>query len=164
MYFDTPDPGGSYLVFNFLVVLFLLLIPFGFKMKDDLRKKLFLPVTVISMCGVVAFVLFLHAGFDTQYIMDDENIYIRNGLIQRTTIALESIEDVEREPLIWQPVGFTLKWKGFSNRYVDGISIKTRDSVIFLSPADTGRFLREIHVRIKRAKNSRRIVIPLMMQ
>jgi len=153
MYIDSPGPGGSYLIFNFLVVLFLLLIPVCFKIRDDLRRKLFLPVALVSLCGAVVFALFLHAGFDTRYSMDDESIYIRNGFIQGTTVPLGSIEHVGREPLIWQPVGFTLKWKGYSNRYVNGISLTTKDRVIFLSPADPDRFLREIRVRIDNARD-----------
>jgi uncharacterized membrane protein YdbT with pleckstrin-like domain len=148
MYVDAPGPGGGYLIFNLLVVLFLLLIPLSLRMKEGTRRKLFLPVAVISLCGVVAFAIIIHAGFETRYAMDDRNLYIRSGLIQRTTVPLGLIEHVGREPLIWQPVGFTLKWKGYSNRYVNGISLTTKNRVIFLSPADTERFLREIHIRI----------------
>lgn len=154
MYVDAPSPGGGYLVFNLLVVLFLLLIPLYFRIGDDLRRKLFLPVTIISLGGAVAFALFIHAGFDTRYAMDDENIYIRNGLVQRTTVDLRSIESIRRESLIRQPIGFTLKWKGFSNRYINGISLTTKDRVIFLSPSDTDRFLREIRIRIRSARDS----------
>jgi len=153
MFIDSPGPGGGYLIFNLLVVLFLLCIPVCFRIKDDLRRKLFLPVAFVSLCGVLAFALFLHAGYDTRYTIDEENVYVRNGLIQRATIPIASIEHVDREPLIWQPVGFTLKWKGYANRYVDGISITTRDRVIFLSPADPERFLSEIHVRIGKLRS-----------
>lgn len=154
MYIDSPNPGGGYLIFNFLVVLFLLLIPLYFRMGDDLRRKLLLPVTIISLGGAVAFALFIHAGFDTSYSMDDENIYIRNGFIQRTTVDLRSIEKIRRESLIRQPIGYTLKWKGFSNRYINGISLTTKDRVIFLSPADPERFLREVRVRMRNTRDS----------
>jgi hypothetical protein len=148
MFIDSPGPGVGYLIFNLLVVLFLLLIPVCFRIRDDIRRKLFLPVAFVSLCGVIVFALFLHAGFDTRYAVDDENVYIRNGFVQRTIIPIASIEHVRREPLIWQPIGFTLKWKGYSNRYVNGISLTTKDRMIFLSPADPDRFLREIRVRI----------------
>ena len=154
MFIDSPGPGGGYLIFNFLIVLFLLIIPVCFRIGDDIRRKLFLPVTIISLCGAVAFTLFLHAGFNTRYAMDDENVYIRNGIVQRTVVPLASVEHVRREPLIWQPVGFTLKWKGYSNRYVNGISLTTGDRVIFLSPADPDSFLREIHIRIGSLRGS----------
>jgi hypothetical protein len=154
MYIDSPSPGGGYLVFNLLVVLFLLLIPLYLRIGNDLRRKLFLPVAIISLGGAVAFALFIHAGFDTSYSMDDENIYIRNGFIQRTTVDLRSIEKIRRESLIRQPIGYTLKWKGFSNRYINGISLTTKDRVIFLSPADPERFLREVRVRMRNTRDS----------
>lgn len=147
MFIDKPDPGIGYILFNGLVILFLLLIPFFLKNIKHLRLTLFIPVCVICVCGAIIFALFLHAGFYTEYIIDDQNISIKNGLIQKTTVALKSIERVENEPLIWQPIGFTLKWKGYSNRWINGISLRTAKRVIFLSPKNINRFLDEIRQR-----------------
>ena len=147
MFIDRPEPGTAYVVFLALTVLGLLAVPLILWNIKPMRPAVLIPVGVVSVAGAVVLALFLMAGFDTEYVIDDQHIRIRNGLIQKTTVELETIESVEKEPLIRQPIGFTFKWKGYCNRWTNGISIRTAKRVIFLSPADVDRFIEEIEKR-----------------
>lgn len=148
MYTDQPSPGIFLLALLYgllvmLPVIFLTIYP-------TMPFMLTLFIGLLYLVPVIIIVVLLHAVYHVSYILDDQSLTMKCGMIMKKRLVIQEIESVKKVKFMHRTLGYSYKSSGYCNRMTNGLRLRTRNREYYISPSDMVRFRFELENRMER--------------
>ena len=154
MQVDKPSPSSFFvavmLFFIFLVTI-LPLYTMGFFSNPSVMQPIAIP---FFLTPLVIFVLIIHAGYHTEYKLNETGLELRCGWLVKGSYLYKDIEAVIPARFNSRTLGASYRQKGFCNRFTNGLCLHIGKDQIFISPSDNERFQFELQSKIQRSQKS----------
>lgn len=154
MFIDKPIPGTGYVFFMALLMAACIFMPFILRHFFRFRLPLHIAL-IVSLWGAASiFGIIIHALYNTHYTLTERTLHLECGTLIEEEIPLADIRNVQTVAYIPQSLGWTLKWKGFCNRFYNGVRFNVSNRTIFISPTDPEEFMKLLMERIEGLEKS----------
>ncbi|HPG38697.1 MAG TPA: PH domain-containing protein [bacterium] len=154
MQVDNPSPSSFFvavmLFFIFLVTI-LPLYTMGFFTDPSVMQPIAIP---FFLTPLVIFVLIIHAGYHTEYQLNENTLDLRCGWLIKGRYLYKDIEAVTPVRFNSRTLGASYRQKGFCNRFTNGLCLHIGKDKVFISPSDNERFQFELQLKIQHLKKS----------
>lgn len=149
MIIDKPSPSMTYVLFNIIFLILFLLGPFILNHFIKFRLPLLICLIMIlwGTAGVMGLVV--HAAHNTEYSMDETTLTLQCGYMMDEKIALDKIHDIRPVMINFQTMGWSTRWRGFCNRFGNGLKISVNGIRYYISPENPQHFLNELRTKTK---------------
>jgi len=149
---DKPSPSSFFVAMMLSLIFLVTLLPLytmGFFTDPAVMQPIAIP---FFLAPLIIFVLIIHAGYHTEYQLNENTLELRCGWLVKGSYLYKDIEVITPVRFNSRTLGASYRQKGFCNRFTNGLRLHIGKDQIFISPSDNERFQFELQLKIQRTQ------------
>ncbi len=154
MQYDKPSPGVFFIATMLSLMFLVTILPLytmGFFSDPSVMPPVVIPFFIMP---AIIFILLVHAGYHTEYILNEKSLDLKCGWIIKGSIPYQNISAIKPAKFNSRTLGRGYGQKGYCNRFTNGLVLQVGKDQVFISPSDNDRFLFELQIKIQRAQQT----------